>query len=59
MTLAREISLTFENGRKAGAVTWKTCLPRRLERREDTLDDGAGAFFTGLNPEGGLKDWRG
>jgi len=33
---------------------WKTCLPRRLERRDETLED-EDCFFADLKPEGGLK----
>lgn len=54
MTLAREMSFTFEMGRKDGAVMWKTCLPRRLERRDETLED-EDCFFADLKPDGGLK----
>ena len=33
---------------------WKTCLPRRLERRDETLEE-EDCFFADLKPEGGLK----
>lgn len=59
MTLARETSLTFERGRNAGAVMWKTCLLWTLERIEEISEDGGDCAFNGLNPEGGLKVFAG
>lgn len=35
-------------------MIWKTCLPRRLERRDETLED-EDCFFADLKPNGGLK----
>lgn len=34
---------------------WKTCLPCRLDRRDETDDDGGDCSLTRLNPDGGLK----
>lgn len=33
---------------------WKTCLPRRLDRRDETWEE-EDCFFADLNPDGGLK----
>jgi hypothetical protein len=56
MALDMANSRTAERGRNAGAVTWKTRLPWRLERREEALEGDRGCRFTCLNPKGGLKD---
>jgi hypothetical protein len=47
-------SLTLDKGREAGAVRWRTCLPLRLERREEAFEDGGACFFADLKPAGGL-----
>lgn len=59
ITLDMVISLTLDNGRNDGAVIWYTCLPRRLERTEEVLEDGGVCFFADLKPKGGLYGWLG
>jgi hypothetical protein len=49
-----DISLTFDNGRKDGAVIWMTFFPFRLERIEEEVEDGGACCFADLKPGGAL-----
>jgi hypothetical protein len=54
MIVAMETSFIFDSGSEDGAVMWKTCLPFRLERRDEVFEDGGGCLFATLKPVGGL-----